>query len=606
MIRIVTNGIDLNLYSSTQIEMNMQNPLFNEGSFIPGSYSLPFDIPLSDKNKITLDYPGEISNHKKFEKSLKVVIYINGVVYNSGVLEVIGVSDVKVRASINIGLGSLGDDFKEQKINELSDVQVDMLGGSGVEKWVQFHVENSIVFTAHVKINGVIFNGYSSVSAALAATDIVSKLNASDDYSATTEAGDNFKVYPKDKTNFDAFLSIETPVVTLTTYVNDYLSGYNSQIIAYLNQYLTATPPDTAFAFPIIRNIFYFQDEPTTTYWPTVNQTLGGAYKESLSSFTSTLQGRLLIPAVKWTHVFSKIESKFNVKFAGTLFQNADFQSLLFVQKDPFLQTQNEKFPGTFTHLRFRNMLNANERIPDFTISQFFNEIINTFNASISFDPKNRKIYINDRADAIISTDFEEISSISSQYSELNNQENDGVTFKVASAKQNTNSQNWQLVVGDGLQENEIAFHSFLTQNATIEGESFPSISRMGDIEENAKAYQYLFNKGNQTNPDSFIYPQANSESASFDLKIIGSTGLYAKLWEPWTRFQINGNESSRIINFNILQLSNFDFLLKRRILESNYIVKSVQVVFTMSGIKPAKCTLIRVDTHANENTRVA
>ena len=69
MIEIILEGKSLDLKPNTTIEFNLKNPLFSEDGTVPGSYTIPFTLPLSDKNKNILGFPNILESENKWSSA---------------------------------------------------------------------------------------------------------------------------------------------------------------------------------------------------------------------------------------------------------------------------------------------------------------------------------------------------------------------------------------------------------------------------------------------------------------------------------------------------------------------------------------------------------
>lgn len=108
----------LDLYDGTEINLSLKSPLFDkELDLIPGSYSLPVTVPLTDRNRILLDFPDRRDNYNRHKIIDEVGLYIAGVEYTSGRLYVVGASNRTAKVSLLInGLEKL----KDKKLSEVN------------------------------------------------------------------------------------------------------------------------------------------------------------------------------------------------------------------------------------------------------------------------------------------------------------------------------------------------------------------------------------------------------------------------------------------------------------------------------------------------------
>lgn len=81
MIGIRYNNENLDLFPDNVIEMDLATPYFFEqqGDLIPGSYSVPFSLPLTSKNLRLLDFPNRLDNVNLHIKKERVSVYYDGI-----------------------------------------------------------------------------------------------------------------------------------------------------------------------------------------------------------------------------------------------------------------------------------------------------------------------------------------------------------------------------------------------------------------------------------------------------------------------------------------------------------------------------------------------
>jgi len=117
---------DLDLKSDTKISFSMNSGIW-EFEQITGSYSLPFQLPLSAKNNSILEFPNNLNIEKN--KTFETYVYINGILFKKGILTIESADINFVEVSVLVGISSIYEN-KDTKIETL-----DIFGGDIEWTW---------------------------------------------------------------------------------------------------------------------------------------------------------------------------------------------------------------------------------------------------------------------------------------------------------------------------------------------------------------------------------------------------------------------------------------------------------------------------------------
>jgi len=122
MISVSIYGQELDLYQNTQIEYVLNNPAFVGGdiSKFNGTYSLPFTIPLTPRNRRILRYPDRVDNHTRMVRDEPCQVFFDRKPDFSGLATV--KSPVKSQAKHQAKMYIVQDNFKSFKDNSLRDL----------------------------------------------------------------------------------------------------------------------------------------------------------------------------------------------------------------------------------------------------------------------------------------------------------------------------------------------------------------------------------------------------------------------------------------------------------------------------------------------------
>lgn len=124
MIDIRINGISLDLRQDTKISLTIKTPFFNT-SFIPGTWSFPFTIPATDHNLTVLGFPDIIENKDPFKKKIECQLFIGGIHWISGVMNIMPSNSKELKVCILAGAGTIAE-VKDKKIKEFNWPEVNI------------------------------------------------------------------------------------------------------------------------------------------------------------------------------------------------------------------------------------------------------------------------------------------------------------------------------------------------------------------------------------------------------------------------------------------------------------------------------------------------
>lgn len=134
MIGFQVQGQFLELYPDTAVTFTIHTPLYTGGdpTSIPGTYSVPVSIPLTDANKQLLKHPHVINNVDKFATYKDVIFYAEGLPVFKGELTVTnaGISAGRAVAEVSFVVNPFAA-IKDTYIDELPLQRVTALAAKG-------------------------------------------------------------------------------------------------------------------------------------------------------------------------------------------------------------------------------------------------------------------------------------------------------------------------------------------------------------------------------------------------------------------------------------------------------------------------------------------
>jgi hypothetical protein len=121
------------------VTFDLRNPIFND----IGSFSYPFNLPNTPKNRALLGFPDKINYGGSTPKSQQADIYIDGMIWKRGIIVVRDANEKHIRVNFGVGEGYFFNLIKDLKLNE-----VDLGGARSIQDYVTIHEYNG---TSYIK-----------------------------------------------------------------------------------------------------------------------------------------------------------------------------------------------------------------------------------------------------------------------------------------------------------------------------------------------------------------------------------------------------------------------------------------------------------------------
>lgn len=152
-------GEALDLAPNTSLSLEINNPLLSR-DVIPGSYSLPFTLPATPRNRLRLGFPERLDLSARPGTRYQVVLYIEGMYWRSGDLILRKVSNTSYSANFQTGVSVL----KEKLAINLKSLPHEVID---IDK-------QSSLITSHV-FQDVLTGGFEADPAHIAETEALSQ-----------------------------------------------------------------------------------------------------------------------------------------------------------------------------------------------------------------------------------------------------------------------------------------------------------------------------------------------------------------------------------------------------------------------------------------------
>lgn len=117
MFSLKVNGIFVVLGVDSAISLEKNNPLLEE-DYLPGDYSFPFTVPFNPVNDQIFKLARIISNTETFEQDYNAELYINGMLFIDGVVNVTAVIDKNYEITFASQMAKLKKAIENKKLSE--------------------------------------------------------------------------------------------------------------------------------------------------------------------------------------------------------------------------------------------------------------------------------------------------------------------------------------------------------------------------------------------------------------------------------------------------------------------------------------------------------
>lgn len=660
MIEVIVNNESLDLFSNTTIEFNLNSPIFNEGGVIPGSYTIPFSIPLTDRNKIIIKHPNIIESTSKWDAVGDVVIITEGLPYKKGILKIQkSPSPNKIDIYAEIKPTFVQDSFKNDLISKYLDYEVEIAPNNSIEKYiiVGFPITAGAVVKMPLRlfVNGNEVSYFKAVTNndanVLAVIDImVARINNRPGVIATnigkndTSGFYEIKLTSRKPFDFSREINIDLPfdyivsedssddpisnkLTFVGTYIREFINTYSEN---YFSDYLDGSIPNDIVRFPFFKNEGFQFGDVTPLYINVYSQILSGGnplgniyyinYPDvgqitdtdddgnSSRSWGENFNNSITCPFIRLEYIIDQIKLDFGSSVSGNFLDDEIISDLLIFPTD--VPMYDDTFPGNNEYVLHLPQFNLKDYISKITISELFKILASKFALAIIFDEPTNSIIIDRKKDIIGNGNYKDITVKCSEYIDLDKTEVKGLTLSndVEIIEQDavavSEDPYKKFVLGDGEIELKSKAVGFPEINGVIVGPfNYPNIPWYDQADTKDDNLRLIFDTGVKDRDGGEKYYSASNNNGSVELSWFGNNGLYEIYWKEWVNFLINRTYSKRSVMFNIADLLNLDFKEKYRIDRVDYLIKSIRTVHTMQGVKPSTLELYSIDLSPNDNT---
>ena len=592
MIGIKINDEYLDLDPDTQISFKLSNPIFSDDGKIPGSYSLPFNLPggeRSDKNSRILKHPDVVENNIALFSYAGTALEFDGLDFQSGRFDVQKI-DKAIQANFIFGLNTISDDFASKSIRDLVRETIQLYGpGLIYSKEVVAQFGSSASDPYQLTVNGT---GYSSSTL----SGLASAINAANDLYASFEnsgstygvSGDRIVLGPT-ASGIAGFGNIEVnfdeqnpPSDWLL--VSDPFTSINDDINAFFADLTSATPSIDYIKVPWMRN----GNEEVQDF--IMNKYIDPDYA-FVAPGTKQYKTPPIMPMVTLKHIFDKIAEEFGIVIKGTFMDDPYLNKALIVHNHPIWK--DSPYINGYDYRFFDNQFDLYDLVPDLKVSDFLKAIASKYNLAVYPSNNAKTLTLNYRKAIIENADYNNWNALVSPPQEVSFTAATGVRLETAKDEEDVTDY-------DDAYETGVPSLTISSKLGSVKEdfgwgpslqEFAPNVSSPWD---DKFTFRLVFYEGLQDSIDaSFQYAKASYKG--MEVTYAGSGALAETQWATWLHFLQHQKEVVFIANLEYRHLNALDWERKVRINDIDYFIKDIDVTVTMRGIQPAKVTMLAI-----------
>jgi hypothetical protein len=585
-MRLIINNQEVDLPTNLSVKYNRSSSIFAP---LQGEWSLPIVLPLSDYNNLIFDYPAQANIANNPRKEYKAQLWIESYLLSEGIVTIQNVTRKTLSITFKSMPGNISANLWKKKLNEF-DLGAEVI--PTIEKtsnfyyqlkWDSFNLLNNIVFfgadyfvAIEVYADNTLmarshYTGYTRVGFNPTDADLKKRLYSSQN-SMIVRVGDvtvdDKGIYCKlDRIGYTSIVvkfvclpigsDIElvssgryAKTMTKITYITINETYYNNKI------------NNTIYALPEIQNYKFYE---RIDDW---NGIINARTDNKIQLNDDASQTRnCVIPQLKLPWVFKELLKAIGYTQTGSFLQNADILKLLILS---LYATDKQCTEVTISFNVHNETIKYANHLPNLTLSEFFQALIDQFALGMEFNPLTKNVEIFFVKDIFTDNDYLDLS--------------DRVSFEFNSEFNELKKKQLRwFTSGDELATEEEPIFQPYPLDKDIENEKdqyqpleckFPSLT-VAEIDGKRQIPEIemlgispLFGQSNNQQPTRLMFWNgtiAENKTANMSISFQGANNLYTKLQAPKIAFDNNHIPRKCKTLLTLQELIAFSF--KRKIL---------------------------------------
>lgn len=581
---LLPNSEWLDLFPGTSITVKRNNPILAEGVFIPGEYSLPMDIPLTDHNIRQLGHPHLISDTKSTRKIDQVRIFVDGIFYRKGTLYlgVASIREKRLKVEFKFGLSAYAEKIRSGKLPGLVDEEV-VLDNTIYKKQVDTRYNDTITLEGNysLMVNG---NKYDAATM--------------EDLAVAIEAGEQFVDCTYEANGFGggadpyiklvcAFSGFDTPlkvepgnnqVWQMVTNIDE----IQEPVLSAIEPWLTIAPPDDKIRFPMSINQKYrkqFQDNHYINF-----NAAGELIRNRVGDWVPDNRN-IIQPYVKLSYVLEKIAEHLGVLLDGDFITTDYYLKGLIDSTNSISKPADLAGPEKF--LFTKKSFNLRDLVPDITIADFLKSIQSRFNLAIYVNENTGSLRLQHREPILLNKDYRDITALTYDLESPEQVALDGVALLSNQPTSDALAPADKYLYGTS---EELTIRTSCGSSAEETDNQSGLDMVIADID-SSPGLRLIF-EGGIIEDNNAIFRNVSRSAPP------GMGYLFQDMWEErwkfWLDWHTRRKKARSTVQMGMRELTKIDWEKKYRIDGTDFIIASTEEKITQEGIKPVKCMLYR------------
>jgi hypothetical protein len=591
---IKVNGEFLELFPDANVDITLRNPIFADDQIIPGSYSIPFNIPFgesSPKNTRILGNLQVIENVSRLRETDAYCFY-DGLKFKKGKL-VIGDIDHQARkleVNFKFGLTTL-DGIKTTKLSSVVDETIVLNNLSTYVKEVELEPNFAGPF-------GITINGRAYEEATIAALVATINADTTEPRVIATDHGGSLSVKP-----FNNPTDIETPFTVDHEDGRDWVvttndETWNAPVRTAIEPCLAAPYPHNKFRFPLLMNVGQYEAGWQFMESPLINLNDGGNFRineaapegDSIVSFNPfvSIVWTNIAPYVMLKHVLDKIATHYNFVYEGDFYtHDVCTKGLIYT---PNTLGVKVPFIGKYNYIFLRQSFNISEFVPDLTVTEFFKALQTKFCLAVYYKENEKRMVMRFRKTITGNRAYNDITRNCS--AKLGSADIGLKGIKLEIDRDDADA----LCPVDSMLVGTVAENTITTKCYGLSSEmELTSVFQEAPAVKQAVSaapYKFLrlfFFEGEQLSLSGATYSRASNKLPD-GLSLTFQDGLYDRWWKDWCVVLMKRKVVRLSSSFSFAQLTSIDWETKTMYDRVKYFYDQIDLTFTNNPNAPAKC----------------
>lgn len=628
MIALKVNGRHFKLPPQAKVTFKLINPIFDENGLIKGSSTLPFDISgLDELNQVLLGNPDIIENATSFRKQMADILF-DDIFFKRGKMVTKNAGSSISTCHFIFGLTTLRDEIKTKKVRDIIAETI-VIDNTAITKKI-YLVPGFLAADPYIiNVNG---RTYSAASLTL----LRDAINAD---TTVPRASCTYVAVGSTPQGLDA------PYLEITPYVNPNdpltplhvslaedngnastgfkwyaeafnMDGYHQGFFDALEGYFTGDYPTNKVRFPFMINSDMYGESSAYESSAFFQGTKEQPYVNGVWNFETFITNQAnwglntnrpfvvknrnsLQPYLRMKYVLEKIAEYFGFNYEGDWVDDVDTEAMLIDNAAPLDDPQD--FIGSKKFVFWKRSFRLEDLIPDITVVDLFKYLRDRYNLAIYKNELSGNVRIQKREPIIKALQYEDMTSVSSPFADIDNQLMTGIRLKAEKSDIDKSAVDDIFETGDPEDEipskiSGLPAETNLTDIMGVECDVDAPVIKQpkGD----KFPFRVFYYKGIATSDGpiyDFDYPKASINALNYTETFAGASGIYETKYKRWVQAILNRRACIQTWSIPYRRIIDLDWELKRRFDRNDFLIKSLE--FSLDSV-PRERIKVKVELY--------